>query len=270
MIHPFNLKCSIEDHHKSEAVGSTLLKTIIKQTPAHYFHAKTHREESTPAQAFGTAIHAAILEPSYYIDRMVVEPKFGGVGSKSAREEWHLMNHGKIILKPDQAQTIEGILKSISNHKQASKLIVEGHAEESLFWTDQETGVACKTRPDFKRENHIIINVKSTEDASTEACRKAIGTYSYHIQAAMELDGAEAVYGHKFDQYIYLFCEKSAPFGINCFSLGFESIAEGRALKNQGLEILGRCQKSGIYPAYDDSQIHPIGLPTWAFKQETL
>ena len=263
-------RCSLEEHHASNAIGSTLLKVLIQQTPAHYLYEKEHREPPTPVQSFGSAIHEAILEPSLFKDKMVVEPKFEGKGSREAREVWHLENHGRTILKQDQHEIIRLILKNISKHKQASKLIVEGHAEESLFWIDQETGVQCKTRPDFKRENHILINVKSTNDASEDACRAQIAGFMYHVQAAMELDGAEAVYGHKFDQYMYLFVEKTGLCEVNCFQLGLESIEEGRALKHKGLSLLKKCIDSGHYPAYDDSIIKTIGLPTWAFKQEPL
>lgn len=261
-------KCSIDEHHANQAIGSTLLKILIQQTPAHYLYAEEHKEESTPAQAFGSAIHEAILEPCLFKDKMIVEPKFEGKGSREARETWHLENHGRTILKADQYEIIQGILKNISKHKQASKLISEGHAEESLLWIDPETQVPCKTRPDFKHEKHVLVNVKSTNDASAEACKMQIASYAYHIQAAMELDGASIVFDHEFDEYVYLFVEKLPPYGVNCFSLGFESIAEGRALKHKGLSLLKKCQESGKYPCYDDSKIHPIGLPTWAFRTE--
>lgn len=262
------LKCSIDEHHANEAIGSTLLKILIQQTPAHYLYAKEHKEEPTPAQAFGSAIHQAILEPSLFEERMIVEPIFQGKGSREARETWHLENHGKTILKADQYDIIKGIKKSISRHAQASKLISEGHAEETLLWTDPETKCSCKTRPDFKHEKHILVNVKSTNDASEEASKMQIASYLYHVQAAMELDGASIVFDREFDEYVYLFVEKVPPYGVNCFSLGFESIVEGRALKYKGLALLRQCLESGKYPCYDDSKIHPIGLPTWAFKLE--
>jgi hypothetical protein len=269
-VNPHKRACPIQEHHANQAVGSSLLKILLNQSPAHYLHAKEHPEDPTPSMIMGSAIHSAILEPSYFIDNVVVEPKFAGTGSKALREEWHLENHGKIILKEDGFDSIKGILKSISKHKQASKLISEGHAEESLFWTDAETGIDCKARPDFKREGHILVDIKSTNDASPDAFRAQIAAYSYHLQAALYLDGASAVFGQQFDEFVIVAVEKGPPYAVNCFTLGIETINEGRAAYMKALQILKKCQDEKNYPCYDDSVIHPIGLPTWAFKQENI
>lgn len=265
MSKSYKSKCTIQEHHANEAIGSSLLKVLIDQSPAHYWYKKNNKTEPTPTQAFGSAIHQALLEPMLFKEKMIVEPVFGGTGSRAAREEWHLKNHGKTIIKADQLDAIEGILKSITNHKQACKLISDGHAEESLFWT-HENGVACKARPDFVREGHILVDIKSTIDASYESFRKDIANYSYHVQAALYLDGATAVFGTEFTKFIIIACEKTAPFGVNCFSLGQETIEEGRAQYYKALETLKKCQDSKHYPNYSDNEIMPIGLPSWAYK----
>ncbi len=267
---PYKLACTIQEHHANAATGSSLLKVLIEHSPAHYWYKKNNPSESTPVQAFGNAIHQAVLEPSLFTEKMIVEPKFEGTGSRAARETWHLENHGKTILKAEQKESIEGILKSISAHKQASKLISDGHAEQSIFWQDEETGVLLKCRPDFDREGHINIDVKSTTDASRDSFRKDIGNYLYHVQMALYLDGMSALTGQEYDKAIIIACQKEAPYGVNCFSLGQETIEEGRALYKQALRVLAKCQKTGIYPNYDDSEIIPIGLASYHFKTEVL
>lgn len=261
------IKCSIEEHHAHPSIGSSLTKILVEQSPAHYLYTKENRQAPTPVQAFGNAIHQAVLEPALFKKNMIAEPVFAGTGSRLAKEQWHLEHHGKTILKADQPEVIEGILKSISKHKQASKLISDGAAEESIFWTD-ETGVECKARPDFLREGHILVDIKSTQDASRQAFKKDIGNYLYHVQAALYLDGATAVFGQEFDKFIIIACEKTAPYAVNCFSLGQETIEEGRALYKQALKVLKKCQLANHYPAYDDSEIIPIGLNSYHFRTE--
>lgn len=259
-------KCTIEEHHKNDAVGSSLIRELINHSPAHYWHMKNNPKEPTPALVLGNAIHQAVLEPKLFKEQLAVEPVFGGTGSKLARENWHLANHGKTILKAEGLESIEGILSSISKHKQASKLISDGHAEESIFWTDEVSGVKCKARPDFIREGHIVVDIKSTLDANRFEFSKDIANFGYHIQAAMYLDGATALFGHEFDQFVIIACEKNAPFGINCFYLGQETLEEGRTLYMEALKTLAKCQAAGKYPNYNDSEIIPIGIPTWAFR----
>lgn len=267
---PHSIKCSLESHHSNDAIGSSLLKILIEQSPAHYLYAREHKSEPTPAQLFGSAIHEAILEPNLFKEKMVIEPKFEGTGSRAARETWHLENHGKTIIKPEQAEIITGIKKSLSKHAWASKLISDGHAEESLFWADPITNVLCKARPDFLHDKKIIVDIKSTSDCSPESFRRDMASFMYHVQAALYLDGASAVFEHEFEEFVIIACEKNPPFAVNCFHLGQETIDEGRALYFKALKILKQCQESGKYPAYDDSKIQLLGLPTWGFRSENI
>lgn len=274
------IKCSMAEYLAYPAVGSSLLRILINRSPAHYLHALENPSEPTPAQLFGSAIHQAALEPKDFKKHMVVKPIFEGRTKKGelttnanceeVREKselWHLENHGKTILSQDNFDAIQGILNSLSKHKQASKLIASGHAEESLFWTDPETGVQCKSRPDFIREGHIIVDIKSTEDASYRSFQKDLANYGYHVQAAMQLDAATAVFSQVFDTHIIIAVEKEAPFAVNCFQLDENMIREGQELYYAALKTLKQCQESGIYPAYGD-QLTPIALPSWAIKGE--
>lgn len=267
MIYPAKLKCSIEEHHAHMAVGSSSLRTLIEHSPAHYLHNRLHPSESTPAQALGSAIHAALLEPNKFIESAICEPDFSGKGSVAARAEWHLENHGKLILKGEQYDQIKGILKAVSVHAIAHKFITAGAAEESLFWRDPNSQVICKARPDFIREGHILVDIKTTEDTSYKAFQKSIVKYGYHVQAALYLDGASEVLGQKFDEFIIVAIEKKAPYAINCFMLDDSAIMEGRALYFHALSILAECFKTKKFPAYAEA-IKSIMIPTWSYRME--
>ncbi len=262
----FRKVCSIEEHHAHPAVGSSLLRTLIDRSPAHYLTAREYPSPSTASQDFGNSIHQAILEPALFKEMCVVQPKFEGTGSRALRDQWHIKNEGKTIVTQCQLDTIHGILKSISAHKQASKLVSAGAPEESFFWEDPETKVQCKSRPDFLRDGHILVDVKSTRDASYKSFLADVVAYGYHIQAAMYLDGVSAVLDKKFDAFIIVACEKEAPFAVNTFQLDEETINEGRSIYTRALQTLKKCQDSGKFPAYPDDEIVSMSLPAWAFK----
>jgi exodeoxyribonuclease VIII len=259
--------CSVEEYHAAAAIGSSGIRTIINRSPAHYLWDKEHPEESTPAQQFGTAIHQAILEPKRFQALATVEPVFSGAGSRAEREKWHIQNSGKTILKQDQYDAIHGILNALRKNQTAYRLISEGHAEESLFWKDPETGVQCKARPDFVREGRIVVDVKSTLNSSKDSFRKDIGN-GYHIQAALYLDACTEVLGGNYTEFIIIAVEKEPPYGITCNPIGPLSLQEGREQYQQGLKILKRCQETGIYPAYPD-QLTPIEIASFHFKAES-
>lgn len=262
---PAKVSCTMEQYHAHPAVGSSSLRTLIEQSPAHYIWNRLNPSEPTPAQRYGTAIHQAILEPDAFHKNAVVEPEFGGKGSVAAKAEWHLENYGRLILKREQHNAIKGMLKSISMHKAAFKFVSAGASEASLFWKDPATGIACKARPDYVRGGHILVDIKTTEDASYRSFKKTIPDYGYHVQAALYLDGATEVHGTKFDEFIIVAIEKNPPYAINCFLLDDSMIMEGRALYFKALKTLSECYKTDKFPAYPEI-INSMTLPSWAYQ----
>lgn len=255
-----------EEYHAHEAVGSTSLKNILR-SPAHYLYELENPSEPTPAMALGTAIHEAVLEPNLFKANTVVMPKFEGTGSRAAKDAWLLENHGKRIVKQDDYDNIAGVIRALSEHKTARALLTGGAAEESYFWTDPDTGLPCKCRPDFLRQGHIIVDVKSTVDASERFFSKRVADLSYHLSAAHYLAGVSIVENQKFDEFVLLAVESSAPHGIGCYLLDQTSLDAGEFLRRKALNALAECKKSGKYPCYPD-EIKPLGIPNWAMPLE--
>lgn len=266
-------KCSLEDYHNYPAIGSTSLRKLISKTPFHYKWSLDNPSEPTKALQFGTAVHQAMLESKYFKGNVAVVPIFEGrtkrgelttnLNCAEVREKfdkWHLENASKIIIDEEQMIKIKNILLAISSHKRAAQLISSGHSEESLFWTDPESGMQCKSRPDFIREGHIIVEVKTTQDASARNFFYDSLRYGYHIQAAMQLDAATECFGQVHDTHITIAVESEAPHALQCFQMKPHMIQEGRQLYQAGLLTLKKCQETGSWPAFGDN-IVPLELP---------
>lgn len=266
---PSKVAMTSDEYHAHPAVGSSSLKPMLR-SPAHYW-AKLHEPHApTRAMEFGTALHQAILEPNLFEMNAIVKPKFAGAGARKAEEEW-LLTHGagKLILKHDEFDTIQRILSAISHNRLVSQLLSGGAAEESYFWQDPDTGIVCKCRPDYLRKGHIIIDVKSTTDASTDGFPTQMARLNYHLSAAMYLDGVSAVMGQKFDEFLILAIEKEAPYAMAVHLLDQGTIDAGRLLYKRALSRLKECREKNEYPAYSE-KIITSSLPTWAFPFEEI
>jgi hypothetical protein len=259
---------SLEEYHANEAIGSSSIKNILR-SPAHYLYESQNPSEPTTAMAFGTACHEAILEPEKFLANVTVMPKFEGTGSRAAKDQWLLENHGKRILKAEDLANIHGMLKAISGHKTARSLLSGGRAEESYFDECPETGIKRKARPDFLRDGHIIVDVKTTIDASPEAFAKAIANFNYHISGAYYLDVVGNVLGRKFDQFVIIAIEKEAPYGISVHMLEESTIEAGQYLYRKALRTLSECRKTNNFHGYPD-HILTTAIPPWAFPAEVV
>jgi hypothetical protein len=140
----------------------------------------------------------------------------------------------------------------------------DGHAEESFVWKDPETGLWCKSRPDFYRNGKTIVQFKTSEDVRPVPFKRDIVKFGYHIGSAMEMDALTAVLGTAFDEYVIIAAEKNPPYAIRCIQLGERTLQEGQELFYKGLKTLKKCEDTGIFPAYEDEIVY-IDINEWDF-----
>lgn len=251
------------DYHSSAPLGSSDLKLILRSV-AHFAYKKGSVHKETAAMIFGKALHKAILEPKRFDEDVAIQPIFSGKGSVLAREKWAIEHHGKIIIDEAEHEDLKAMVKSITNHKAASRLIVGGTSEESFFWQDSTTGLSCKCRPDYKRTDKILLDLKSTENASLEEFDRTILKYKYHLSAAHYLEGVSAVTGQAYETFLIIACEKTAPYLTQVFEIDFGALEKGRELCNRALLRYKNSQSLLKPPGYSEDVV-PISIPPYGF-----
>ena len=264
--YPFKVKMTMTDYHAHEAVGSNSLKRVLR-SPAHYKYAIDNPDDPTPAKVFGQHCHEAILEPELFVKNTVVMPKFSGTGSQAKKDAWLMENHGKRIVKAEDMADIMLMIEAVKKNKTAKALLAGGASEESYLDVCPETGLKRKVRPDFLKDGHIIVDVKTTTDANHKEFEKDIANFGYHISAAYYLDVVGSVLGKKFSQSIIIAIEKTPPYGISIHLLDEDTIAAGRFLYKKALRTLAECMAKNQFPGYPDRML-PSRIPQWAFPQE--
>jgi exodeoxyribonuclease VIII len=142
-----------------------------------------------------------------------------------------------------------------------------GKAERSVYWIDEATGELCRCRPDFWREDDIVVDLKTTEDASPEGFGKSIANWSYDTQDAFYRDGCAAV-GKPLRAFVFLAVEKSArvvegqPLGVAVYQLDEAGRDLGRAKYRADLATYAQCKATNKWPCYSD-KLETISLPQW-------
>lgn len=252
------------EYHSHPAIGSSLLKKVLR-SPAHYLSAKENPQESTPAMEFGTHVHEAILEPQKFKDSVAVMPNFAGAGSVAKRDDWKASNRDKRIISQEDLDKVRQIDAAVKRHKIASRLLDQGKPEESYFAILD--GQVCKARPDYLRDGHIIVDIKTTGDASIREFSKAIANFDYHLSAAFYLDVVSATLGETYDEFLIIAVEKTPPYAVAVYLLDQGTIDAGGFLYKKALSTLLECKQTNNYPSYPES-IQPIALPSWAFPSE--
>ncbi len=188
------------------------------------------------------------------------------------KDEWMRNNGHRNILEPEQWDQLMNMRAAVLAHPAASVLLAKtGQAELSAYFIDAATGELCRFRPDFWCDDPIIVDLKSTMDASPEGFRKSIANYGYDMQCAFYKDGSAAV-GRPAKAFVFIAVENTACVvegqakGVGVYVLDADSEALGRAKYREALTTYSRCRSTGVWPCYGD-QVQTISLPTWNFSQ---
>lgn len=266
--HGIYLNISHDDYHAHPAVSKSGLDRL-EQSPAHFRAYLDGEDKDTDAKRIGRLCHMAILEPARFQVEAVTAPDINRRtnSGRTEWEEWQKLHVGcEIIKDQDEADMLRRIQESVLSHKTAGALLsYQGWAEVSAFWTDQDTRIACRCRPDKVLGGGVIIDLKSARDASPRGFAKAVADHRYHVQQAFYLDGFTAAGGHA-DTFIFVAFEKEPPFAVCCHQLQPEDVDAGRMAYRRNLETLARCRAENHWPSYADDIVQ-ITLPAWAKKE---
>lgn len=182
------------------------------------------------------------------------------------KAQWDEVNKDRQILNQAQWDAVHMAANSIKNHPAASKLLSKGKAEQSIYWTDESTGELCRCRPDWWRDDGIVVDLKTTENASLDGFAKSIANFRYDVQAAFYLDGIEKATGKRPRGFVFVAIEKKPPFAVGVYVLKAETLGDATEVYKRDLAVYAACNQSGAWPGYGD-EIQAIDMPAWHAKK---
>jgi len=252
-----------DEYHGSTGMSNSSLKYFVgkKACPKKYHHHYILGKDKKRTQSLelGSALHTAVLERSTWKDIYKV------IQQKTVSDATRAKYAPLLPMPAQDAKKIIGMKNSILQFPFCNVILnfEKGEAEQSIYWIDEETGVLCKTRPDFLNyEINAVFDLKTTEDASPAGFPRSMAEYGYYMQAAMMIDGIKAVLG--IDVTVCNFVvEKSAPHCVQPYEISSDDIAQGRYEYKEALRVYKACLEANEWPMYS-KEILEIELPYWA------
>lgn len=254
------------EYHARPELGCSSLKTILKNP---YEFIAGIKREPTASMDFGSAVHKLILEAGDFDKEFAVMPKFDlrKTADKEAKEAFDTQNIGKIYLTQD---IYENALQCAEIAKQiAGRFFKDGVAESSHF--GEIDGVSVKCRPDYYIEElGIVVDVKTTQDASPDGFIRSVANFSYHIQDAFYTDVLRSQ-GKKVNKFLFVAIESKPPFMIGMYELDDVAKDFGRAEYKRAFDILKRIDDFKA-PVYQDTQdgkvVQTLSLPNYVYYKQ--
>ena len=257
-------------HALTDVVSKSHLD-LVARSPKHYWarflDPDRIEHEPTAAMQLGTAVHTYVLELDQWDARYFVAPEKVNRTTKAGKETWAAYQaeaNGREILSRDDFATVLQMSRGIYSHPVAAMLLGKtGQAEGTYMWSDDATGLRCKCRPDYLlSDGSVIVDLKTTEDASPEGFRASIGRYRYFVQSAWYLAGLEKATGKRPEKFVFVAVEKKPPYVCGVYEADAQMIEIGWEVACRDLARIAECRAANSWPGYSE-QLETISLPPW-------
>lgn len=252
-----------EEYHPSPGVSVSALKRFA-EAPAKV---KVNRA-STSSLAFGSLAHTAILQPHLLADRYhVVDLERISAREKATKDAMAAAGGRELVKRSDWNDAMRLRDRVHSHPTLRDMLAPQGmQVEASFYWIDPITELLCRGRADALRDDwEVVIDLKSTVDASPEGFQRAVANYNYHWQQAHYERGLSFTWKPP-QAFFFVAIETEDPFLPAIYELDTRAVDLGRRQVAENLERWAECERTGIWPGYPD-QPQPLDLPGWAYAK---
>lgn len=253
------------DYASIPGVNPSSLKILARKSPLHFQYAQTHPRAETPAMRLGTAVHLAVLQPDLFATSYAVKPEGMSFVTKEGKE-WRAANSDRPILSSEEYADICGMADAVRAHPEAARYLAAGAVEEPIVWTDPDTGVAMKGRPDLVTSTGFLVDLKTARDLTPRRFASAVLDLGYLFSMAAYKDGL-ALNGKEPRETVLVCVESSAPFDVCVYRLDDDALDIGRGEYKQALETLKECRERNEWPGRLPG-VATLNLPSWAYPEE--
>jgi AraC-like DNA-binding protein len=217
-----------------------------------------HPKPSSPALVIGSGFHTATLEPEKLDDEFAVKPsEIDGQGprTKHYKESFELMQKSepdKQWLAPaDYDLILEMAGSALDNPVLRHYMADIDKVVEGTGYFEME-GAKCKVRPDLYIPGAgVVIDLKSTQDASNRGFTKSVRQFGYLFQACWYMHALRLL-GEKPKQFVFIAVEKTAPYATAAYTIKESDINKQFSNMERACQLWAACQSSGIWPGYSD------------------
>lgn len=244
----------------------------IKESPEKFKYYKEHPEEPIPALIFGQLFHKLALEPETFNQEFAIAPNVDRrtKEGKALWNEFESENIGKIKITANDYFKATEMCTALKNSPYVNKLL-SGEREKEFFWNDDLTGEECKCRVDCITETkstNIIVDLKTSLDATTEHFMKDAINYGYDFQSGMYLEGVQKCTGKDYT-FVFIVVEKEPPYAVNILQADKLFIKRGYDIFRELIGIYHDCKTNNEWYGYlgKFNMINNLALPAWLAKE---
>jgi hypothetical protein len=252
-------------YYRARGANWSTLKHL-RESALHYRYLRDMPSKTTPAMALGRATHTLVFEPEKFNEEYAIWE--GGDRRGTAWKEYQEANEGRIIFKPAEIDIAVQISDAVRRHPLVQPYLVDGVFEQPVFWTDPDTGIACKAKPDWMQpERRVLVDLKTTQSIHARRFGAQAASFGYHLQCAMYAMGIEGALGWKPAKVCIIAVESKPPYDVAIFEIDRETLMLAEVEVKELLMQLKACRTADSWPGrYIEEQA--LQLPAWVYGSD--
>jgi hypothetical protein len=234
--------------------------------PAIFRHEQLHGRPYKAAFDLGHAAHKAVLGVGAPLQLVEADDW----RTKKAQEQRQVAyDTGAIPLLARDWDHVVGMSQALKAHPIAALLFDPAHGkpEQSLFRTDEQSGVDLRARLDWLPESvdgrMVLADYKTAVSAEPRSFAKAAANYGYHMQHAWYVDMVTGLGLADDVGFVFVVQEKTPPYLVTVVELDVEAVRIGRERNRRAIDLYASCLATDEWPGYS-TDIELISLPKWA------
>lgn len=249
-----------EAYFDAPGVNWSTLKHL-RDSPMAYRYALANPPADRPAFMIGRAVHSLSFEHGSFAANYAIWTE--GRRAGKAWTEFEAAHEGLTILKAEEADECAAMAAAVRTHPLVQPYLDGGHFEQAIFWTDPETGIACKGKPDWiVPAQRIVLDLKTARSIEGRRFGTEAARMGYHMQLAHYRNGIERALGWTPKRMLLVAVEKAAPYDVGVFELGADEAYLAHEDVRELLHQLKECTDAGRWPGrYTQEQA--LQLPAW-------
>ena len=252
-------------HGDTRTLSASGAKTLLSD-PERFAWERSHGRPPKAAFDLGGVVHALVLRSGDERIRIIDAYDWRTKAAQDARKAaWAAgltpINRTEFL----QATKIAG---AVRRHPLASTIFTNGKAEASLYWTDPETGVACRARVDWLRED-MIVDLKTARygTGTADTFGRQAASFNYPLPAAVYTEAVEALTG-KTLPFITVAVETEPPYIVRAYRYTDGDLDQGRAQWHEALREYAARDAANDWTV--PAEIELIALPAWYAPDEDM
>lgn len=253
------------------SLSSSIARTLLTKSPLHAWseHPRLNPDripEERNEFDLGSAAHALLLEGE---DRMAVidADSYRTKVAQEARDEARAAKMHPILKAryDDVRRMVDAARNAIGNCPDLSGITIEGGQAELVgIW--EEDGAIMRFRPDWVADNRsVMLDYKTTTDASPDVFTRQIARMGYHIQAAFYRRGMIAIEGADMP-FVLVAQETEAPYAVSFHGCAPSMLEIAEAEVERAIDTWRECMRRNNWPAFTQ-RIHWAEAAAWQQMQ---